>query len=1304
MLLHAVPLLALAGLYGLVSILLALSLLRERRASWLGIGIWLLFTVLGAIAALLAVLALAGRDPLEDEPSWLVLLSAVAIAVPGVIVLARGHERTLLVSARRRVDEAETIASERGREAEAISRLSTALASAQSGEEAAVSLFDELEALLGPDVLLVARVDEERRTAAGLAARGVDEEWWRGVELDLDDDTGAIVSVVRDRAPRAIYDVVTSPEVNRALADAVEAKSAAFIPLLSEGDVVGVLVAVTRTSHRSFTAAELDVAQGLASEAALALGRTRSSEALRAALERERLIAEIGRRVRSELDLDTVLRVAVEETAKAIGVSRSFVRLGELGEAMPVLAEWNAPGVESVGDAAPSLPAMNLAARERRTVAVEDAETSEEIADPSLGDREAVLQLGARATLATPIVVFDTVIGVFGLHRAEPGRWLSGEIALAEATARELGLAIHTARLLDENVQRLRRQETLIEAAQVLTSDLRFESVIRRLVEEVVALTNAEAADCWILEPDRTLLRCRAVVGVPEWNIGRQIPAEGTIGRALQTGKSILTHDFAATEEPPPSPPYAVFSDVMCTPITWLGETRGVLGVCSREPGCFDEGDLEVVEAFARFASLALHNAESFEERERQTQVQRGFYRIAQVLGSTLSRAETLDALAQAACDALGGDASLVLGREGGSVTLAGAHELPPGLREALSASLGASIWPFSHEGAGEQILASPELAVDERFDASLRDPLVDEGYGSLLCAPVAGVHDRAYAVVVLFRGTRPLADEEVLLTQHLSDAARGALERSELFEGERRARTFSQQLADIAALLATSLDPAVVLDEVAREAPSLLDADAAVIRLLEGDELVARAATGTGTERLEGSRASSSAGISGAVAQARAPVVVADASGQARLLRGDQLLERGAGACVAVPLVGHGGGLHGVLAVYSSSPRAWRDDEVQALSALAATASASVANAELYQRVAEERERSGAILANIADGIVAVGRDDRIVLWNAMAEQITDVPASEALGRSVPEVLQRELSTGGTEGVGERQVTIRRAGSEVWLALSEAVMVDQSGAVAGRIFAFRDVSGERVVEQMRSDFVATVSHELRAPLTSIYGFAETLQRGDVDFSEHERETFLRHIAAESERLIGIVDDLLSVARLEAGTLALELAPTDVADAVREAVAAAETRGNGRHRYRVDVEPSDLAVRADREKLGQVLANLLDNAVTYSPEGGTISVSARGRSRAVEITVADHGIGIAEPDQQRVFAKFFRSERAPAGLGSGLGLFLVRGLVTAMGGRVWLESEEGRGSRFTVELPLTGASASATTPVETAAS
>jgi PAS domain S-box-containing protein len=954
---------------------------------------------------------------------------------------------------------------------------------------------------------------------------------------------------------------------------------------------------------------------------------------------------------------------------------------------MPVLAEWNAPGVGPVGESAPNLPAMNLAARDRRTVAVGDVEASEEIGDPSLGGARSLLDLGTKATVATPILFFGELIGVFSLHRAEPSRWLPGEIAFAEAVARELGVAIHTARLLGENERRLRRQETLIEAAQVLTSDLRFESVIRRLVEEVVSLTGADAADCWTLEPDGAFLRCRAVVGVPEWNVGRQIPPEGTIGRALRSG-TVLTHEFAQTEDPPPSPAYAVFSDVLATPITWQGEARGVLGVCTRERGRLDGGDIEVVEAFARFASLALHNAESFEERERQSQAQRGFYRIAQVLGSTLSRAQTLDALAQAACEALGGDAALVLELADEEAVLAGTHELPESVSAALDGERGRRpAWPFGGPGAG-QVLASTELNADDRFDEALRLPLLAEGYGALLCAPVVGVRDQAYAVAVLFRGGRAFTDEDVLLTQHLSGAAQGALERSELFEGERRGRTFSQRVAHVGALLATSLDPAVVLGDVAGEAPGLLGADAAVIRVLEGDQLVVRAASGPGTERLLGASAGSGSAVSGAVAQSRETLAVADVREQPRLVRGDQLLERGAAACVAVPLSAHGGGVHGVLAVYSTAPRAWRDDEVQALAALGAVASASIANAELYQRVAEEKERGGAILANIADGIVAVGRNDRIVLWNAMAEQITGVPASETLGRTVPEVLQRELAGDEAEPERERHLAIRRGGEEVWVALTEAVMLDPAGTVAGRVFAFRDISRERVVEEMKSEFVNAVSHELRTPLTSIYGFAETLLRGELGFDEAERETFLRYIGSESERLIRIVDDLLSVARLEAGTLAVALAPIDVGEAARAAVAAADEQSGGFHRFDVDVEPVDLTVRADREKLGQVLSNLLDNAVRYSPEGGIITVAARTRGTTAEITVSDEGMGINPTDRQRIFAKFFRAERVLSAQGTGLGLFLVRGLVTAMGGRIWVDSEEGRGSRFTFELPL----------------
>ena len=279
---------------------------------------------------------------------------------------------------------------------------------------------------------------------------------------------------------------------------------------------------------------------------------------------------------------------------------------------------------------------------------------------------------------------------------------------------------------------------------------------------------------------------------------------------------------------PKPSAEYAVFQEVLVAPITWLSEVRGVLGVCARESDRFDESNLELLDTFARLASLALHNAESFGERERQAQVERGFYRIAEVLGSTLSLAETLDALAQAASEALGGSTAVVLEPYGDSFLLTGSYELPQPIREGLLSTLSESAAPIGTAAREERIIASTSLSGDDRFAENVRRLLGAEGYESLLAAPVAGAHGKTNAVVVLFREERLFSDNDLALARHLTGAARGALERAELFEGERRARTFSQRLADIGGVLATKLDPSAAFTEVVREAPELLDADAA--------------------------------------------------------------------------------------------------------------------------------------------------------------------------------------------------------------------------------------------------------------------------------------------------------------------------------------------------------------------------------------------------------------------------------------------------------------------------------------------
>src|SRR5204863_1750074 len=285
----------------------------------------------------------------------------------------------------------------------------------------------------------------------------------------------------------------------------------------------------------------------------------------------------------------------------------------------------------------------------------------------SLGDRKRLLDLGSRAVLATPITVFDEIVGVLALDRPDAGDWADTEKALVEAIARELGLALHVARLLAVNEQRLEQQAGLLKAAQALASELQVDAVLQRLVDQVAQLLGVDAADCYLLDAARGTLRCAAVHGLPAELVGFEFPFEkGVAGEALRTSRPVIAAEYQHTADPVPHAAYAGFSGAMVAPMVWGGETLGVLGVGRRGGGSFAPGEADVLRTFAGLASLALRNAETFADRTRQTQVQRGFYRIASVLGQSLSLPATYEAVAQAATEALGGSYAAVLAPRAG--------------------------------------------------------------------------------------------------------------------------------------------------------------------------------------------------------------------------------------------------------------------------------------------------------------------------------------------------------------------------------------------------------------------------------------------------------------------------------------------------------------------------------------------------------------------------------------------------------------------------------------------------------------
>jgi PAS domain S-box-containing protein len=1187
---NGVPLLLLAAAYAAVTGAILPVVWRERRrAHPLDWALGCVFPGVAVAAGIFGVLVVHERRPFGGH-TWFSFAASLVALAPAGLLLARWRDRALVVGGIGRTREAEERVSVRDRELEAVSEISNALARARTPADAARPLVRQVTALLGVDFAGVVVVSDDGEEGLGVYAElnGEAASWWEDLRVDLRNEPSGIASAVFDAAPVTVYDIASSPQVSPRLAALVGAESGAWVPMIAEERVIGVLVFASTEGKRTFPADELALLQAIASEAGLALERLRSAAALSDALAREQLVGEVARRIRAQLEPEAVLSVARQELRNALHSS-------------------------SV------------------SISVDD-----------------------------------------GAHVIVERELQAGEQFLVDTVEREVDAALHTAGLLAENRRRLDQQAALLHAAQVVTSELEIEAVLERLVEEVTKLLDADAADCYLVDTERGVLRCAAVHGFDDALVGLEFsPEHGLSGVALASTGPVRADDYGRIDAPVPHSAYQGFARALVAPMVWAGETRGVLGVGLRdETRSFSETDVELLEAFASLASLALRNAESFGERSRQARVQRGFYRIATLLGEPLSLAETYDAAALAAAEALGGDFAAVLVRGSSGLGLVGGHALPDAVRALeLPRALDAA-------AADGHMLAASHIANDDRFDGQWREA----PFAALLAIPVAG--ETASLVLVFFEQHRDFTGDDLELAHQIAGATRGALDRSRLFEAERTARSLSQQLARTGSLLATELNPVAVLEAVVTEAVALLGVDAAALAALEDDELVVTAAVGEGAEQALGARSAATGWAAGDVVQSRSPVAYEDTAVNENLAESDALLALGHRAYLGVPLAGREGALHGVLSVYAREPRLWREDETQALAALAANASVALSNAELYQHVAVEREQSVAILANIADGIVAVDREGHVVLWNRAAEEITGVPAAEAVGRTPLQVLQRDLESEG--GGTSRQVAIVNGDREVWLSLSEAVMRDPTGAVAGRIFAFRDISSEHVVEQMKSDFVSTVSVELRAPLTTIYGFAQTLLRDDITFGEAERHTFMEFISRESARLTSIVDALLNVARLDTGDPSVSLVSTDVASLVTDVVTAAGTSANG-HRLVAEVGPEPLAAQADPEKLRQVLDQLVSNAVKYSPSGGTVSVSARRRQDTVEVAVADEGVGIPAAERERIFAKFYKAGSAQ---GTGLGLFIAQGLVREMGGKIWVDSEEGRGSRFAFELPV----------------
>ncbi len=349
-----------------------------------------------------------------------------------------------------------------------------------------------------------------------------------------------------------------------------------------------------------------------------------------------------------------------------------------------------------------------------------------------------------------------------------------------------------------------------------------------------------------------------------------------------------------------------------------------------------------------------------------------------------------------------------------------------------------------------------------------------------------------------------------------------------------------------------------------------------------------------------------------------------------------------------------------------------------------------AVDRARLYREV-EERADAARVLAHVADGVLLLDRNGVVRQWNPAAEAITAIEAVDVIGRPAAEAIPGwteaadsvPVSTSPDPGHAEVVIPIETTQGERWISISGVQFF------GGTVYAFRDLTEVRHVEEVKADFIATASHELRTPLAAVYGAAQTLLRHDFALDEVGRDRFVSLIADESERLGRIVNEILLANQLDAGRVDLQAEPFDAADLVERVVEATRAYAPPAVRLELSV-PEDLPpVAADLDKVRQVLVNLVENAIKYSPDGGRVEVGAKPRGANVCFHVRDEGLGIAPEEQQRVFEKFYRVDpHMMRGVGgTGLGLYICKELVSRMGGRIWVESKDGKGSTFLFELP-----------------
>ncbi len=906
---------------------------------------------------------------------------------------------------------------------------------------------------------------------------------------------------------------------------------------------------------------------------------------------------------------------------------------------------------------------------------------------------------------SVPLWSGDTHFGVIALVRPAPGACDRDSIEALQSIARTGQIALEQAWLHGELERNAAELSTLNELGRAAGASLD----LKETVENVVASLQQTFPDFSIelLYRDDVLadaeLRARGQGGQIEYlDPGHQ--PEGLLATMVMAAhRPLATEDLRAIGMPLPDGAVQGegFGCFFGLPLAVGSKTIGALCLYGPGPDPVSARERRLLRAAGVQVAVALSNAGLHGRTDQQLSRKLVEISILQGLAKEFNATLELDQLLR-----------LVL-RQSLLLTAADHGAIALGDQET------GELHPRVASGAAQEI--SPEAEGLLRQVTESATPLLENGDGdkgsvprSRLCVPIRRLSRTVGAIYLESSRPRAFSQADAQFLSLLAEHGAIAIENARLY-AESTARTRDvEQLLNVSKILSSTVD----LDEVLRiltatMVTSLQVAFCHISLLIEkGEVLVIKA-------RAVASPQADSPARDGAqfpldrvprfreVVRSGRPLLVRQELPETAFRPEEQRLtaDGDTKSALLVPLVLKERIL-GVIAV--GEHRRWdrspiTPEKVDLCQAMASQAAVAIENAQLFKAMAEEQKRTEHILTDMADGVFTTNRQRRILSFNPAAERITGWKRGEVIGRFCCDVMRPSEGPDPScseccpllESMERRRVA--KIGPVAWevsgrrshrlqAACSVSPLDDGDGNTVGAVSIFRDVTREAELDQLKSDFVSMVSHELRSPLAGIAASAELLRHNP---NGHRSDHLLEVIHTQAMQLGGFVEDVLSVSRLERGGLDLHPEPVALVPILKQLIATTQAT-TSRHRIQLKVKEEPPLVMADAGRVEIVVGNLLRNAVNYSPRGGPITVEARREGQEVVVGVEDRGIGVPEDQMERIFERFSRADNRDAKTvyGHGLGLYIARGIVERLGGRIWVESRIGQGSRFYFTLPV----------------